>query len=166
MKRTFLLTALIFGLTISMQSQTQPPTNTSYQPSRDAGRKIVKDTTVNEIVDGKYKTIIDSTPTPATPTTNTLQQSTASETKHVFCRIVGSAKLFSSKVNVAIDYGAGHSIWKDNRLKNSQGKAVTFNSMVDALNYLGQDGWALAQAYTITVGNTSVYHYLMTKVMD
>jgi hypothetical protein len=55
MKRIFLFTFLIFGLTFSLQSQTQPPPSSSYQPKRDAGRKAIKDTTTNETVDGKYK---------------------------------------------------------------------------------------------------------------
>jgi len=55
MKLIFLISIFLLALTFNTQSQTQPPTNGSYQPKRDAGRKAIKDTSTNEIVDGKYK---------------------------------------------------------------------------------------------------------------
>lgn len=35
--------------------------------------------------------------------------------------------------------------------------------MVDALNYMGNQGWEFVQAYTITMGNQNVYHYLLKR---
>ena len=54
--------------------------------------------------------------------------------------------------------------WVDNRLKDPKtGKAMVFNSMVDALNYMGKDGWEFAQAYSAAISNQNVYNYLMKK---
>ena len=38
-----------------------------------------------------------------------------------------------------------------------------FNSMVDAMNWMGSMGWEFVQAYVVTVGNQNVYHWLLKK---
>lgn len=82
----------------------------------------------------------------------------------VYCEIVGIAKVLSKKVTIEIDFGDKTSMWKDNRLKDSAtGKNMVFNSMIDALNFMGKQGWEFEQAYTVTVQNQNVYHYLMKK---
>jgi len=83
--------------------------------------------------------------------------------KYIYCQIVGTAKLFSREVTISIDYGQERSFWKDNRLKDENGKIQSFNSMVDALNYMGNQGWEFVEAYVITFGNQNVYHYLLKK---
>lgn len=84
-------------------------------------------------------------------------------TKYFYCQLVGTAKLFSTQVTINIDYGQTKNIWRDNRLKDETGKIQTFNSMIDALNYMGNQGWELVQAYAITVSGQNVYHYLLKR---
>jgi hypothetical protein len=80
----------------------------------------------------------------------------------IFAEIVGNAKLLSTKVNVSIDFGQGKGgIFRDNRMVDDQGKAITFNSMVDAMNYMANDGWEFCQAYVVGEGGSLVYHWLM-----
>lgn len=43
---------------------------------------------------------------------------------------------------------------------------MKFNSMIDALNYMGTQGWEFVQAYAITMGNTNVYHFLMKRNLE
>ncbi len=38
--------------------------------------------------------------------------------------------------------------------------------MVDALNYMGKQGWEFMQAYIVTVQNQNVYHYLLKKKIE
>jgi hypothetical protein len=84
--------------------------------------------------------------------------------KFVYCRILGQAKFLSKKINVTIDFGDKMKFFADHRLKDPKtGKARIFNSMVDALNYMGKRGWEFDQAYAFAVGNQNVYHYLMRK---
>ena len=40
-----------------------------------------------------------------------------------------------------------------------------FNSMIDGLNYMGSKGWEFVQAYTITLNNSSIYHYVLKKTI-
>lgn len=85
-----------------------------------------------------------------------------------FCEILGHSKLFSTKVTVTIDFGQDHSgAWgRNDKIVDSTGKDIVFNSMVDAMNYLGSMGWHFEQAYVVTIGNANVYHWLLSKDMS
>lgn len=81
-----------------------------------------------------------------------------------YCKVVVTPRVLSTKVTIAVDYGEQRSVWKDNRLKNEEGKLVKFNTEIDALNYLGKQGWKLVNAYPLSVPNsTPVYHYVFRK---
>lgn len=81
-----------------------------------------------------------------------------------YCEIVATPRLLSAKVTIDIDYGDERSFWKDNRLKDEEGKLKKFNTVIDALNYLGKSGWKLVNAFPVTVGsNSNVYHYVFKK---
>jgi hypothetical protein len=81
-----------------------------------------------------------------------------------YAEVVATPRLLSNKVTIDIDYGEERSIWKDNRLKTEEGKLKKFNTTIDALNYMGREGWKLVNAFPITVGtNSQVYHYVFKK---
>lgn len=88
--------------------------------------------------------------------------------QEVYCKMTATAKLLNpNKINIALDYGQELSIWKDQRLKDeATGKAKSFNSIVDALNYMAKEGWSLVQAYTVTMSGQHVYNYLLKKEVD
>jgi hypothetical protein len=82
--------------------------------------------------------------------------------QYVYCELLGKGKLLSSKVTVDIDFGQPVSFWApDRRYKDENGKAVAFNSMVDAMNFMGSLGWEFVQAYVVTESNQNVYHWLL-----
>lgn len=89
-----------------------------------------------------------------------------SEKVEQYCEVLGMTGVFSSKVTINIDYGEAKSVWKDNRLKNEDGSVKKFNSMIDALNFMGSDGWKLVNAFPITIGNQNVYHYVFKKEFE
>lgn len=81
-----------------------------------------------------------------------------------YCEVVATGKLLSNKVTIDIDYGEERSIWKDHRLKEEDGKLRKFNSVIDAINYLGKMEWKLVNAFPVQVGNSpAVYHYVFKK---
>lgn len=87
--------------------------------------------------------------------------------KFVYSEIVGTQKFLSQKITIIIDFGQKMSVWADQRLKDpTTGKARVFNSMIDALNYMGKQGWEFAQAYVVTIQSQNVYHYLMKKPFE
>jgi hypothetical protein len=92
---------------------------------------------------------------------------TASTSKYVYCELVGIPKLLSLKVNVSVDYGDERYLFKDTRMRDEQtGKLTSFNSMVDALNYMGSKDWEFVQAYVVFNGSTNVYRWLLKKKKD
>ena len=83
---------------------------------------------------------------------------------YIYCELVGTGKFMSSKVNVQVDFGQKTSFWKGvSFLKDENGKNREFNSMVDAMNFFGKQGWEFVQAYVVTTSNQNVYHWLLKK---
>ena len=83
--------------------------------------------------------------------------------KFIYCEIIGIGKLYSTKVTIRVDFGQRMKLFGNNRMKDGQGKPLVFNSMIDALNFMGKQGWEFAQAYTVAISNENVCHYLMKK---
>jgi hypothetical protein len=81
-----------------------------------------------------------------------------------YCELLGTQKILTNKVNVEVDYGQEVKAWsfQDDRIVDpATGKAKTFNSMVDAMNFMGLLGWEFVQAYVVSIGNQNVYHWLL-----
>lgn len=94
-------------------------------------------------------------------------QSYGQKKQYIYCELVGTAKLFSFKVNVTVDYGQELKAFRNNlSIRDEDGKIKSFNSMVDALNYMGSQGWEFVQAYTVTANDQNVYHWLLKKEAD
>lgn len=88
----------------------------------------------------------------------------AQKKEYIYAQIVGTEKFFSTKVRVSIDFGQETKFFGDRgTIRDKDGKRRSFNSMIDALNFMGSIGWEFAQAYTITLSNQNVYHYLLKK---
>lgn len=87
------------------------------------------------------------------------------QTKDTFfyAEIVGTSNLAGTKVTIEIDFGQATRYMEDTRLRNEDGTVKKFNSMVDAMNWMGTMGWEFQQAYVVTNGNINVYHWLLKK---
>lgn len=97
--------------------------------------------------------------------------------RKVYIEIVGYSKPFSKKVNVEVDFGQVRNFYDFNRflVDKQTGKIIKFNSMVDAMNYLGRLGWDFEQAYVAPEvnktmkgfggGPQNVYHWLLSKTV-
>lgn len=80
---------------------------------------------------------------------------------YIYCQIVGVSKLMSNKLVIMIDFGQEAKFFSDQRLRDENGKPIVFNSMVDAMNWMGNDGWEFVQAYVVTAGQQNVYNWLL-----
>jgi len=79
-----------------------------------------------------------------------------------YCRVIISNRALSTKVNIEIDFGEERKLFKDNRLRDEMsGRLKRFNSIVDALNYMGSQGWSLINA--IQFGDSYTYHYYFRR---
>lgn len=88
--------------------------------------------------------------------------------RKVYCQIVGTQKFLSNKCTVEVDYGQEKDMWawKGQSLVDENGEKLVFNSMVDAMNFMGELGWEFQDAYVITVGQQHVYHWLLAKYIS
>lgn len=89
--------------------------------------------------------------------------------QEVYCEVVGKeVGLLRIKVEVSVDFGEAkgwvESLIGENPMKDSSGKILKFNSMIDALNHMAKSGWAFVNAYSITIKNQNIYHYVMRKI--
>lgn len=85
-----------------------------------------------------------------------------------YVQIVGTAKFLSNKVKIQIDFGQEDKLFtaNDTQVRDETGKLMVFNSMIDALNFMSKNGYDFVSAYTITISNQNVYHYLLKKRAD
>ncbi len=95
-----------------------------------------------------------------------LSYSQDSSSTYLYAEIVGTGKILSNKLNVIIDHGQGNNPWFNNKMVDDKGKPITFNSMVDAMNYMSNIGWEFLQAYVVTEpgglgGSQNVYRWLL-----
>ena len=87
----------------------------------------------------------------------------------VFAKISGINKNLlglGNKLSVEIDFGDEKSFWGNdgrNILIDDNGKELKFNSMIDAMNFMGRQGWEYEDSYVITVDQQPVIHWLLSK---
>lgn len=80
-----------------------------------------------------------------------------------YCQLIATPRLLSNKVTIDIDFGDEKSFWRDNRLKTDEGKIRKFNTIIDAMNYMGRDGWIFINAYPVQMGQTEIFHFAFKK---
>ncbi|MBR5434757.1 MAG: hypothetical protein IK117_10030 [Bacteroidales bacterium] len=87
---------------------------------------------------------------------------------YVYCDMVGYEKLLSltGKVKVSIDYGEAKTLFTDQRIKDESGKVQSFNSMIDAMNYMAQQGWEIDQCYVVKGDGEMKTHWILKKKVN
>lgn len=97
------------------------------------------------------------------------QQEEEEETHRAYCELLGINKNvlgIGNKISVEVDFGEEKNFWgNDGRdiLVDDQGKEIKFNSMVDAMNFMGERGWRFQDSYVVTIGGHNVIHWLLYK---
>ena len=101
--------------------------------------------------------------------TQTLNGIPVEELDVKYIQIVGQSKLLKVfEVTIYVNYGQIGSI-KDSQkgkglMLTKDGKQMTFNGMMDAVNFFSNYGYELEFAYPISIPNSGrVYHYIMYK---
>ncbi len=88
---------------------------------------------------------------------------TPDSTSWAYAELLGYKKFLSTKVNVEVDYGQSSNIFQNDMIVSADGKPISFNSMVDAMNFMGKLGWEFVQAVVITEGNQNIYHWILKR---
>jgi hypothetical protein len=81
-----------------------------------------------------------------------------------YCQVIATPRLLSNKVTIDIDLGDEKSFWRDTRLKTDGGALRKFNTIIDALNYMGREGWIFINAYPVHMGQTDIFHFAFKKL--
>jgi hypothetical protein len=97
---------------------------------------------------------------------STLISNAQSDTSKVeqYCQVIATPRLLSNKVTIDIDYGDEKSFWHDTRFKTDAGRLKKFNTVVDAINYMGREGWIFINAYPVRMGQTEIFHFAFKKL--
>ncbi|SHK46397.1 hypothetical protein [Hymenobacter psychrotolerans] len=66
-------------------------------------------------------------------------------------------------MNISIDYGQQQKFFSRNLFRDSEGRPVEFNSVIDALNWLNSQGWEFINAYVQVEDGSSVSHYVLRR---
>lgn len=82
-----------------------------------------------------------------------------------YCRLVAQNRVLSNRVNIDVDYGDERKLFSDNRMRDEEtGRIKKFNTVVDALNYMGSQGWTLVNAFPVSDGTSNItLHYYFKK---
>jgi len=91
--------------------------------------------------------------------------------KEEYCIVSELPKPYSTRVNIAVDFGQEvSSVWKTrNRqivLKNEDGNPIEFNSVVAGLNYMASHGWELVHAYARSPDKEDVCYLMKRKLAE
>ena len=80
-----------------------------------------------------------------------------------YCQVIATPRLLSNKVTIDIDFGEEKNFWRDTRLKTEGGRIKKFNTIIDAMNYMGMAGWIFINAFPVRMGETETYHFAFKK---
>jgi len=82
-----------------------------------------------------------------------------------FCQLICSNPTIFTKAIVSIDYGQRYVDTGLNRQKiaGADQKSITFNSPIDALNFMSKQGWELVSFKTTGDGATTSFIYLLKR---
>lgn len=84
-----------------------------------------------------------------------------------YCELVATGGMFTHKVTISVDFGEGSQFFSDNRMRDDDGNFKRFNSVTDALNYMGSQNWKLVNAFPLSSGGSSkVLHFYFKKEYD
>lgn len=86
--------------------------------------------------------------------------------QETYCQLIAQQKgMFSSKVKIRVDFGDEISMWKGvEKVRDEEtGKVKVFNTIIDALNYMGKEGWSLVNAFPVGNKKSSVYHFFFKR---
>ncbi len=89
-----------------------------------------------------------------------------------YCELVGKPKAFSSKIAVSADFGDERGWLSNAKMRDeATGKIKSFNSMIDALNFMSSYGWEFVHAYVTpqvssegAVGNET--HWILKRELE
>ena len=82
----------------------------------------------------------------------------------VFCDLVSTKKFLGRTHSITINYGNRDSLWLDQKIQSlTETELKKYNSIIDALNYMGNEGWKTISSYSTSYNSYIVEHYILKK---
>tara|TARA_B100000902_G_scaffold143464_1_gene140914 strand:- start:465 stop:956 length:492 start_codon:yes stop_codon:yes gene_type:complete len=82
----------------------------------------------------------------------------------VFCDLVSRKKFLSFEEEITINYGNRDNLWLDKEIYTILLKDIkNYNSIIDALNYMGNEGWRIINSYSTSKDSYTIEHYILKK---
>ncbi len=87
--------------------------------------------------------------------------------EHVkYVELLGQQKFLSFKIIVNLDYGQDFKLFRPQRIKGFDGRNMSFNSMIDALNFMEANGWEYVDNYVARTDDANIIHYILRRRKD
>ena len=85
-------------------------------------------------------------------------------TIEVFCDLISTKKFLGTKETININYGTRDSLWQDEKIYTLIASDLKkYNSIIDALNYMGNEGWKTISSYSTSYNSYIVEHFILKK---
>ena len=82
----------------------------------------------------------------------------------VYCDLVSRKKFLSTEQSIMINYGDRDSLWIDEKIYTLMSNDLKkYNSIIDALNYMGNEGWKTINTYSTSHNSYTIEHYILKK---
>lgn len=83
-----------------------------------------------------------------------------------YLRIWGRTNFLGNKMVVRFEFGQRSKFIgsKNQNITDSEGRRITFNTMIDAVNFISAYGYRLVQTFNTINGRTVYYHYILEKI--
>jgi len=83
-----------------------------------------------------------------------------------YVRLIETGRALDNQVNIQLDFGQKNKRLdlRDRQIVNKYGAPKTFNSIMDALNYMVENGFEFVSAYSVATTEQVSHHYLLKKV--
>lgn len=83
-----------------------------------------------------------------------------------YVQIIGTGRGLSTKMNIRLDFGQetkSFSLKNGLKIKDERGISVKFNSMIDALNFMSENGYEFQFAYTSKENDNDALYYILKR---
>ncbi|HEX8424929.1 hypothetical protein [Hymenobacter sp.] len=79
-----------------------------------------------------------------------------------YCQLKARPKL-NGRYVISIDYGQRQQLISENLFRDASGKAIEFNSAIDALHWLNGQGWELLSTFVLVEDGDGVAYYVLHR---
>ena len=82
----------------------------------------------------------------------------------VFCDLISKKKFLSTQEIISVNYGNRDSLWQDPLIYTLVASEIQdYGYIIDALNYMANEGWKIVNTYSTSDNSYIVEHYILKK---